>query len=416
MKFPPITKKFVQKELYKLCDGYDTRQIMSKYSYKSTWQAQDIIKRMIHACLERTSLEDICSSTKGPSADTVHKRCSELQFDQAEKLVNGWLLEVVSRFKFHPNTKITLAFDLYNQCFYGETSYDWVTGTNRKKGTNYAISYLVVTIATQNIRCPVAVRLMTKKRQKEKASVVSQILDDLYLVLPVKRVLFDRGFCQEDIIQLAEDRGLEYVIAAIRHSSIKQASQIIQKTAQEHAGLAGININDPLAVGQWVRKRGLDTYRVEHVATGKNRKRVPLVAAFVRKRTHNRDPLKRRVYCLYLYLTNTKVSPRRVVKLYSKRWIVETDIRCTNDFRAVTNSTSPQLRLIFYGLAMVFNALWIVFSTFINRLIDLSLNSHDVDIIFFIKQADELVCIARRFLRFIRSEIFPFMTFQGADA
>ena len=65
---------------------------------------------------------------------------------------------------------------------------------------------------------------------------------------------------------------MEYVIAAIRHSSIKQAAQIIQKTAQEHARLAGINENNPLAVGKWVRKRGLDTYRVEHVATGKNRK------------------------------------------------------------------------------------------------------------------------------------------------
>lgn len=416
MRFPQITKKFVQKELYKLCDGYDTRQIINEYSFKSTWQPQDIIKRMIHACLERTSLEDICSSTEGPSADTVHKRCSELRFEQAERLVNGWLLEVVSRFKFHPNTKITLAFDLYDQPFYGETSHDWVTGTQRKKGTNYAVSYLVVTIATQNIRCPVAVRLMTKKRQKHKASMVGQILDDLFVWLPVKRVLFDRGFCQEDIIQLSEDRGLEYVIAAIRHSSIKQVAQIIQKTVQEHASLAGINVNDTLALGQWVRQRGLDTFRVEHVATGKNRKLVPLVAAFVRKRTHNRDPLKRRVYCLYLYLTNTKVSPRRVVKLYSKRWIVETDIRCTNDFKAVTNSTSPQLRLLLYGLAMVFNALWVVFSTFINRLADSSIHSNDKDAIFFIKQADELVCIARWFVRFMRQEIFPLLCLQGVDA
>ncbi|MCK5342996.1 MAG: transposase [Candidatus Heimdallarchaeota archaeon] len=416
MRFPQITKKFVQKELYKLCDGYDTRQIINEYSSKSTWQPQDIIKRMIHACLERTSLEDICSSTEGPSADTVHKRCSELQFEHAEKLVNGWLLEVVSRFKFHPNTKITLAFDLYDQPFYGETSHAWVTGTKRKKGTNYAVSYLVVTVATQNIRCPVAVRLMTKKRQKEKAAMVSQILDDLFVWLPVKRVLFDRGFCQEDIIHLAEDRGLEYVIAAIRHSSIKQAAQIIQKTVQEHASLAGINVNDTLALGQWARQRGLDTFRVEHVATGKNRKLVPLVAAFVRKRTHNRDPLKRRIYCLYLYITNTKVSARRVVKLYSKRWIVETDIRCTNDFRAVTNSTSPQLRLLLYGLAMVFNALWVVFSTFINRLTDSSIHSNDLDCIFFIKQADELVCIARWFVRFMLREIFPLLSFQGVDA
>ena len=74
MKFPRITKLFVQNELYKLCDGYDTTKIIGKYSYKSTWQATDIVKRLIEACIERTSLEDICSTSEGPSADTVHKR------------------------------------------------------------------------------------------------------------------------------------------------------------------------------------------------------------------------------------------------------------------------------------------------------------------------------------------------------
>lgn len=89
MKFPRITKQFIQKELYKLCDGHDTSQIIREYSLKGTWQPQDIIKRLLQVCLEHTSLEDIYSSSEGPSADTVHRRCSELQFDQTECLVNG---------------------------------------------------------------------------------------------------------------------------------------------------------------------------------------------------------------------------------------------------------------------------------------------------------------------------------------
>ncbi len=282
MKFPRITRQFIRHELYKVCAGYDTSKIIGNYSSKSTWQPYDVIKRLTQVCLERTSLEDICSTNNGPSADTVHRRCAELQFSQAEQLINGWLIEVVSRLKFHPKTKITLAFDLYNQPFYGNSSYAWVTGTNWKKGTNYAISYLVVSIATQSIRCPVTVRLMTKERLKRKVDIVSEILDDLFVWLPVKRVLFDRGFCQESIVQLAEDRGLEYVITAICHSRIKQAAQTIQDTVQTLASKAGINMTDTLAMGRWLRQKGLDTYRVEYVSTGKQRKPVPLVAAFVR--------------------------------------------------------------------------------------------------------------------------------------
>ena len=108
-------------------------------------------------------------------------------------------------------------------------------------------------------------------------------------------MLFDRGFCQEDIIQLAEDRGLEYVIAAIRHGQIKQAAQEIRMCVEALAGQAGIKTDDHLALGRWVRQNGLDTFRVEYVSTGKRRKRSPLIAAFVHKRTHHRNRLKRRI-------------------------------------------------------------------------------------------------------------------------
>ncbi len=169
-------------------------------------------------------------------------------------------------------------------------------------------------------------------------------------------------------------------------------------------------------MGRWLRQKGLDTYRVEYFSTGKRRKPVPLVAAFVRHRTHCKNPYKRAGYFLFLYLTNTTVSPRTVVRLYSKRWIVETDIRCTNEFKAVTNSTKPQLRLLLYGLAMVFNALWIVYSSLIQRLREgRSFKLLDETLVI-IKQADELVCIARCFLRLLRYEILPQLQFRGGDA
>lgn len=114
MKYYRTNKKFIQNELYKLCVGTDTATIIDEYSYKRRWYPQDIVKRLIQACLEQTSLEDICSTTAGPSADTVHRRCSELEISQIEKLVNNWLIEVVSRLKIHHKTKITVAFDSAN--------------------------------------------------------------------------------------------------------------------------------------------------------------------------------------------------------------------------------------------------------------------------------------------------------------
>jgi hypothetical protein len=115
-----------------------------------------------------------------------------------------------------------------------------------------------------------------------------------------------------------------------------------------------------------------------------------LVAVLLRVKTHNRDPTKRWIYALYLYITNYCVSPRYVVKLYSKRWIIKTDIRCIGTFKAVTNSTSSQLRFLFFGFAVLFDLLWIFYSAFTSRLLDGSTETFNTYFFIFIKQSDTL--------------------------
>lgn len=250
----------------------------------------------------------------------------------------------------------------------------------------------------------------------EKSFLIGEIIEELSLWLPAKRVLLDRGFCQTDVIEDLEARGLEFVIAAIRHGMVKVAAREIRTCVQELARQAGINISDSISLGQWSRKQGLDTFRVEHVFLKKRKTPVPLVAAFVRERFHNHDPLKRQRYQLYLYLTNINASARTIVKLYGKRWLIETDIRCINDFKAVTNSIKPQTRLFLYGLAMVFDALWVVLSSLINRIRYYEFDTITDETQFLIKQYNRLVCIGRSFNLWLRLILRSELRFQGGDA
>jgi len=416
MKIPKLTKKFIQNELYKFCSGSEVQTIIGQYSPKSKWQPHDIIRIAIHACLERTSIEDICSMNEGPSADRVHDRFSELLLRQLEQLLNHWLQDVGSRLRFHNNTHITVAIDLYQQPYYGDPTPDWVTTMKRKQGTNYAISFLIISISTGKIRLPVAVRLMTKQLMSAKPAVVGELLDELRLWLPITRVLVDRGFCSEEMKWELEQRGLQYVMAAIRRSGVKKAYQEVLSCCQELATQAGINLEDRLALGRWVRSQGLDTFQVTGVRLKKHASLSTLVAVWVRHKTHHRDPKRRRTYSLFLYLTNCPLSPRYIVRLYGKRWIVETDIRCMGEFKAVTNSPSPQLRLFFQGLTMLFDSMWVVFSTLVQRNQNQTVTTVTEETQWLIKQADQLVCIARWFKRWLRDDIFPEMLFRGGDA
>ena len=179
MQFERTTNKFIENELYKLCDGETTRQIVGDYPANSTWQPANIFRTVIWTCLEHTSLEDVCSSPETPSADTIIRRCNELEWEDTEKLTNGWLSEIASRLQFPKKAKITVSIDIHQIPYYGETSYFWVTGMERKKGTNYAVSFLTATITTRKIRCPFAIRLMTKKRMKDKLAVIEDVLAEI---------------------------------------------------------------------------------------------------------------------------------------------------------------------------------------------------------------------------------------------
>lgn len=416
MKFNRTTNKALTRDIYKVCDGEVTRRIVGDYSHKSKWHPKDMIRTVIEACLQKTSLEDVCESKDNPSADRVQDRVNELDLDQIDQLLNGWMNEQIKRLRFHQNTKLTISIDFHQQPYYGDPSPEWVIGMKRKKGTSYCICFVLVTITTNKIRCPIYVKLVTKKEYSNKVGLFTKIWSELPLNLLIQRVFLDRWFSDDSIIEFLNDRRLEYVIATRRGLSVRKTLGTIQECLKQLAGFSGINFDDRRELGQWVRKRGLDTFTVKYITLKKGGTPTTLVAAFVRIKNYNRDPTKRWTYGLYLYITNCRVSPRYIVKLYSKRWIIETDIRCIGTFKAVTNSISPQLRFLFFGLAVLFDLLWVFYSTLVNRLLDQPYETFNNHFFVPIKQSDTLQFTARRFLRCVRDEISPLLSFRGGDA
>ncbi len=118
MHFKRTTNQALARDIYKVCDGEQTKTITGEYSPKSKWQPKDIIKTVIEACLQKTSLEDVCESKENPSADRIQDRINELELDQIDHLVNGWMNEQISRLRFHKNTILTISIDFHQQPYY----------------------------------------------------------------------------------------------------------------------------------------------------------------------------------------------------------------------------------------------------------------------------------------------------------
>ena len=74
-----MVKQHVWKELYKLFGTFVDNSAGWKYAAQSKWRATDVFQRLAQASLENTSLEDVCESYEGCSADTVHYRLKNLE-------------------------------------------------------------------------------------------------------------------------------------------------------------------------------------------------------------------------------------------------------------------------------------------------------------------------------------------------
>ena len=401
------TRSYVETEINKLCGKDQIKRLFGEFSQNSTWKIDDIIKVLIHACIENTSIEDVCTSNGMPSADTVHRRLVNLNLENLDEITNEMVQDISSRARFHLNTKITVSFDLHEICFYGDHDKEWIIGMKRKDGTSYAMKFLTATISTGAIRLPVAVIYLTKERNNKISEYIESIINDLQLWLNVDKVLLDRGFCNNDIVEFLDFRGLEYIIAAKRNFDIKEAAETIETTVKEMAKESGVDFKNEYKLGKWARRNKLDEFYVDYVSTGKGLHPVRLVAVYVRQRTHNKDPLKRWTYCLFLYITNIDCSARYIVKQYAKRWIIETDYRCMNVYQAITNSRIPQTRILLFSLSMALDALWVIASALSTILKDGFKECIREETVFHISQSNKLVFTGRWFKRFIRDEIMP---------
>ena len=63
---------------------------------------------------------------------------------------------------------------------------------------------------------------------------------------------------------------------------------------------------------------------------------------------------------LFVFATNTNLKPRRIRRLFRKRWGIETSYRMINKFLARTTSKLHMIRILYFYLAILLYNLWVM--------------------------------------------------------
>jgi len=225
---------------------------------------------------------------------------------------------------------LPVAVDLHDIMYYGDhDNTPMVIGTKHTDGSNYAFKYLTASVLVDGQRLVVAV-LPLESVKKDIPSCTVEIIQKLRVKLKVRirYLVFDGGFFSIVILRLLEQSKLRYIVRMPQTNKTKK-------------------------MRLWHGRRF--TYRT----SGHHRKKSEQISFEVAVVYDETKGYK------YLFATNipSYYRPETILKLFKKRWGIETGYRMSNQFLIKTTSKNYIIRLFYYLFAcLVYNA-WVMYNS-----------------------------------------------------
>ena len=218
------------------------------------------------------------------------------------------------------NGPVDCAIDYTDELYYGDRNDPMVVGTKPQKGTSKAYRFATLTIVEKD--CRLTIRALPVNENTSKHEVVADLVNYAKQRIEIGVLCIDRGFYSVDVFTTLNTLKIKYVIPAVQNPRI-----VWQMRGQQPPKIIPITIGDK-------RKKSVSVNLVI-VLDDKMEKR-----GFVT----NMNP--------------DRMHTRKISKLYSKRWGIETSYRVKKDFRPKTTSKNYVIRLFYFLFSVCLYNLW----------------------------------------------------------
>ena len=287
---------------------------------RAWYDKEDLIELELHMAVMNSFAEGTANCLRGqdeaPTSETLldyikAMTCDEMLANaeaQIESCVNQLRLKGL-RFK-----DVGVAFDWHDLPYYGKPMLGMV-GTQPKDGTCYAFSFLTASILTPRRRLVLCIMPLTSRIGL--VDLVVALLERIQKrVDGIGYVAFDNGFQDSGLIQELQNRRISFILPLRETVKVKRR-------------------------WRWMRYARRFNYTTQGVE-------VDVVEAQDAKGWR------------YFLATNMSASPRRILRLYKRRWGIETSYRKIREFLPKTTSRSWTVRIFHFILAcLIYNA-WVV--------------------------------------------------------
>jgi len=287
------------------------------------YEKQDLIELGLHMAVMNGYAEGTANTLRRqsdmPTSETLLDYIKTMSRDEMLANAEAQIESCIARLKMKGLRlrDVAIAFDWHDQPYYGKPVPGMV-GTQPKRGTCYAFSFLTASILTPRRRLVLCITPLTS-REGLPNLVLALIKRIQKHVGRIGYVAFDNGFQDSELVKELQNRGIPFILPLRDTVKLKRR-------------------------WRWMRYARCFNYRTKGVE-------VDVVEA--------QDMKGRR----YFLATNMVAAPKRILRFYKRRWGIETSYRKIREFLPKTTSRSWGIRIFYFTFAcLIYNA-WGVLNT-----------------------------------------------------
>lgn len=263
---------------------------------------------------------------KGDSLlDQLQKLKDEDIKEQFRKLFE-WQFKNIFRFRI-TKPKVVLAIDTTDKPTYSKKKKEDknIVGGKRKASTNYFFRFATIQIADK--RNPVTLYAMHCNKNTTNEQIIEELIIQAKKLVRIKCVLIDRGFYDTKVFNKLEQLGVKYLMPC-------KSDDKTNKMFEEHLK---------------------SNYEVRpYFCQNKKKEYADFKLIMVRLKNGKEIGYVTNMYFIRLH------RAQYYIKLYQKRWNIETGYRLQNMFLAKTCSLDPAIRLFYFCYAIALHNLWVM--------------------------------------------------------
>lgn len=293
---------------------------------KARYSKNDFLDLLIAMSLTKGFAEGTSNSLNVPNADTLLGYLKSMERNKIQELFDLNIRKISDVLKSNGDLEksIPIAIDWHDVMYYGDHDDDMVLGTQHKNGSNYAFQYMTIVALVSGKR--VILGVIPIYQRKDIYQLVIELIAKIRKSrIKIRFLTADKGFFDSRLIKFLKNRGIQYIIHMPRTKQIKKRELVIGK---------------------------------RFVYTTNNHKRSEQISFDV---VVAYDEIKKHKY---LFATNISYRANTILKLFRKRWGIETSYRVSNEFLARTTSKNYTIRMFLYMFAVLMYNLWVLLNYF----------------------------------------------------